>query len=143
MVEPYQSKAWKLIAQEAVNIDAFVTPSNYYKNLFISKTGISGENCHVVPMGIDERNLNIAEKRDNYPAIGYYCRISSQNGFDKLVDAFIELKTADSLRGLTLHVSGGYTGDDKKFISRQIKKINKNGLQDYFRIYPEFQEEFR
>jgi glycosyltransferase involved in cell wall biosynthesis len=139
MVEPYQSKAWKLIAQEAVNIDAFITPSNYYKSLFVSKTGISAENCYVVPMGIDAGNLNIIEKRDNYPAIGYYCRINSQNGFDKLVDAFIELKSSDSLRGLTLHVSGGFTGDDKAFISKQVKKIKKHGLKDFFRIYEEFQ----
>jgi len=139
MVEPYQSKAWKLISQEAVNVDAFITPSKYYRELFISKTGISGENFHVIPLGIDPGNLNIVQKRDNYPSIGYYCRISSQNGFDKLVDAFIELKSGNSLPGLTLHVSGGYTGDDKSFIAEQIKKIKTHGLKSSVRIYPEFQ----
>jgi glycosyltransferase involved in cell wall biosynthesis len=139
MVEPYQTKAWKLISQEAVNVDAFITPSKYYRELFISKTGISGENFHVIPLGIDPGNLNIVQKRDNYPSIGYYCRISSQNGFDKLVDAFIELKSGNSLPGLTLHVSGGYTGDDKSFIAEQIKKIKTHGLKSSIRIYPEFQ----
>jgi glycosyltransferase involved in cell wall biosynthesis len=139
MVEPYQTKAWKLISQEAVNVDAFITPSKYYRELFISKTGISGENFHVIPLGIDPGNLNIVQKRDNYPSIGYYCRISSQNGFDKLVDAFIELKSGNSLPGLTLHVSGGYTGDDKSFIAEQIKKIKTHGLKSSVRIYPEFQ----
>ncbi|MFA5819016.1 MAG: glycosyltransferase family 4 protein [Bacteroidales bacterium] len=139
MVEPYQSKAWKLISQEAVNVDTFITPSKYYKELFISKTGVSGVNFHIIPMAIDAGDSNIIQKRDNYPALGYFCRISSQNGFDKLVDAFIELKTGNCLPGLTLHVSGGYTGDDKSFIAEQIKKIKTYGLKSFIRIYPEFQ----
>ena len=66
-------------------------------------------------------------------------RVNSQNGFDKLVDAFISLKKEDSLPGLTLHVSGGYTGDDKPFIAEQILKIKSNGLKSFIKIYPEFQ----
>jgi len=139
MAEPYQSKAWKLISKEAINVDAFLTPSNYYKEFFISKTGISGDNFNVIPLGIDPVALANIEKRDNWPAIGYFCRISSQNGFDKLVDAFIELKLGNNLPGLTLHVSGGYTGDDKPFIAEQIRKIKTNRLKSFVRIYPEFQ----
>ena len=138
MVEPYQSKAWKLISKEAKNVDAFITPSKYYKELFISKTDITGDNFHVIPLGIDPGDLTLIEKRDNYPSLGYFCRISSQNGFDKLVDAFIELKSGNRLPGLTLHVSGGFTGDDKPFITEQIRKIKASGLKSFIRIYPEF-----
>jgi glycosyltransferase involved in cell wall biosynthesis len=139
MAEPYQSKAWKLISKEAINVDAFLAPSNYYKDFFISKTGISGDNFHVIPLGLDPGIVPDIEKRDNWPSIGYFCRISSQNGFDKLVDAFIDLKTGNSLPELTLHVSGGYTGDDKPFIAEQIRKIKASGLKKSVRIYPEFQ----
>lgn len=138
MAEPYQSKAWKSISVEAPNIDAFITPSNYYKELFFSKTGISGENCYIIPLGLDTRDLNNIQKKDNYPAVGYFCRINSQNGFDKLIDAFIELNSGDSLPNLTLHVSGGFTGDDKPFIAEQVRKIEAKGLKSYIRIYPEF-----
>lgn len=141
MVEPYQSQAWKLISQEAGNVDAFITPSKYYKELFISRTGVSGANFHVIPLAADAGNLNSIQKRNNYPALGYFCRINSQNGFDKLVDAFIELKSGNSLPGLTLHVSGGFTGDDKSFIAEQIKKIKTHGLKSFIKIYPEFQGE--
>jgi glycosyltransferase involved in cell wall biosynthesis len=139
MSESYQSKAWKLISKEAVNVDAFITPSNYYKDLFIAKTGISGDNFHILPLGLEPGELKNIEKKDNYPAIGYFSRISSHNGFDKLVDAFIELKSSDKLPGLTLHVSGGYTGIDKPFLSDQIRKIKAAGLKSFIRIYPEFQ----
>jgi glycosyltransferase involved in cell wall biosynthesis len=138
MAEPYQSGAWKLISKEASYVDAFLTPSIYYKDLFIAKTGISEENFHVIPLGIDTGELTKIEKKENYPSIGYFCRINSQNGFDKLVDAFIELKKGNDLPGLTLHVSGGYTGDDKPFIADQIRKIKTNGLKSFVRIYPEF-----
>jgi glycosyltransferase involved in cell wall biosynthesis len=138
MAEPYQSQAWKLIAKEAKNVDMFLTPSNYYKQLFVSKTGISGGIFKVIPLGFDSLELLNIEKKSNWPAIGYFCRINSQNGFDKLVDAFINLHSGNELPGLTLHVSGGYTGDDKPFIEEQIKKIKTNGLKSFVRIYPEF-----
>jgi glycosyltransferase involved in cell wall biosynthesis len=138
MAEPYRSNAWKLISEEAENVDTFITPSNYYRELFISKTGYSGKNVFIVPLAIDTRNLNILPKKNNYPAVGYFSRINSPNGFDKLVDAFIDLKSSDRLPGLTLHVSGGFTGSDKPFIEEQIKKIKANGLKSFIRIYPEF-----
>jgi glycosyltransferase involved in cell wall biosynthesis len=138
MAQPYQSDAWKMIAKESVNVDAFITPSRYYKEFFISKTGLSGLNFHIIPLAVDSLGHNVLPKKDNYPALGYLCRINSQNGFDKLVDAFIELKSSNSLPGLTLHISGGFTGDDKPFIAEQIKKIKSQGLKSFIRIYPEF-----
>jgi glycosyltransferase involved in cell wall biosynthesis len=138
MAEPYQTGAWNLISKEAKNVDAFLTPSNYYKNLFISKTGIPGDNFHVIPLGFDPGDLTTIEKRNNWPAIGYFSRINSQNGIDKLVDAFIELKKNNKLPGLTLHISGGYTGDDRPFIAEQIRKIKSRGLKNTVRFYPEF-----
>jgi glycosyltransferase involved in cell wall biosynthesis len=139
MAEPYQSNAWRLISGEAENVDTFLTPSQYYKDFFITKTKISETRIKVIPLGLDPDTelLNIS-KKDNWPAIGYFCRINSQNGFDKLVDAFIKLKSGDKLTGLTLHVSGGYTGDDKPFIAEQIRKVKEAGLKSFIRIYPEF-----
>jgi glycosyltransferase involved in cell wall biosynthesis len=139
MAEPYQSNAWKLIAREAINVDAFITPSNYYKKFFISKTGIKDKNFYVVPLGFNPGNLAGIPNTSKWPSIGYFCRINSQNGFDKLVDAFIELKSGNSLPGLTLHVSGGYTGDDKPFLTEQIAKIKNHGLKSFIKIYPDFQ----
>ena len=139
MVEPFQSNAWSLIAREAPNVDAFLTPSEYYKNFFISKTGIADLNFNVVPLGLDpDHEILSVVMNDNWPSIGYFCRINAHNGFDKLVDAFIKLKSEDILPGLTLHVSGGYTGDDKSFIAEQIRKIKEAGLKSFIRIYPEF-----
>ena len=139
MSEPWCSKAWELIAKEAVYVDHFITPSNYYKQFFISKTGVKGDNIRVVPLGFDPEPPFGRKNNDRPPALGYFCRISHYNGFDKLVDAFINLKTRNVIPDLTLNVCGGYTGIDKPFISDQIKKIREHGFQKSIKIYPEFQ----
>jgi glycosyltransferase involved in cell wall biosynthesis len=139
MAEPFRSRAWKMIAREAGNVDMYVTPSNYYKDLFICRTGLSGDNIMVVPLGFDPEKDAAPKTFAQYPSIGYFSRINYHNGFDKLVDAFIELKKKDLIPGLTLKVCGGYTGDDKSFISKQIKKIREQKLEKSVRIYPEFQ----
>jgi glycosyltransferase involved in cell wall biosynthesis len=138
MAEPYQGKAWKMISEEAVNIDAFISPSRYYKDFFVSKTGYSGNNIHIIPSGIDVNQSIKTSINHKFPAIGYYCRVNYQNGFDKLVDAFIDLKSSKGMHDLTLHVCGGYTADDKPFINEQIKKIRDHGYKSYVKIYPEF-----
>ena len=139
MIEPYRSKAWKMIAEEAVNVDAFVSPSQYYKDLFISKTGVTGNNIHIVPSGIESQIEIALSHVSHHPALGYYCRVNYQNGFDKLVDAFIRIKKQNRIPGLTLHVCGGFTSDDKPFIRKQINKLKDSGFMEFVRIYPEFQ----
>jgi len=139
MAEPFRSRAWKMIAKEAGYVDVFVTPSNYYKDLFISKTGIKGDNVMVVPLGFDPEKENITRTEREPSAIGYFSRANNYNGFDKLVDAFIELKEKDLIPGLTLNVCGGFTGADKPFVSAQIKKIREHKLEKTVKIYPEFQ----
>ncbi len=139
MKEPFRSKAWELIARESEYVDRFVTPSRYYKEMFISKTRLKGDNIDIVPLGFDHEGFEADEIEGRAPAIGYFCRVNSHNGFDKLVDAFIELKKQNIIPELTLNVCGGFTGDDKPFISEQIKKIKENGFKKSVKIFPEFQ----
>ena len=139
MAEPFRSRAWKMIAREASHVDTFVTPSYYYKDLFIKKTGLDGKNIMVVPLGFDPERDTISRKEREPAAIGFFSRINYYNGFDKIVDAFIEMKQKNLIPGLTLNLCGGYTGADKSFISQQIKKIRDNKLEKSVKIYPEFQ----
>jgi glycosyltransferase involved in cell wall biosynthesis len=91
-----------------------------------------------VPSGIESVASIDRSENTHPPALGYYCRVNYQNGFDKLVDAFIKIKTHNKIPGLTLHVCGGFTSDDKPFIREQIKKLKDSGLKKFVRIYPEF-----
>ena len=141
MAEPFRSRAWEMIAREAGYVDVFVTPSNYYKELFRKKTRLKCDNVMVVPLGFDPDRETEPRPNRVLSAIGFFSRINNYNGFDKLVDAFIEMKKQDLIPGLTLRVCGGFTGTDKSFISAQIKKIRENKLEKSVKIYPEFQGE--
>jgi glycosyltransferase involved in cell wall biosynthesis len=139
MAEPFRSRAWKMIARESVYVDTFVTPSHYYKEFFITATGIKGDNVMVVPIGYDPEFDLESRSVSGSPAIGYFSRINYNNGFDKLVDAFIELRKKNMVKGITLNVCGGFTGIDRSFISEQFKKIREAGLSESIKIFPEFQ----
>jgi len=138
MAEPFRSRAWQMIAREAGYVDIFVTPSNYYKELFKNKTKLKCDNVMVVPLGFDPENDTLPRPEREPSAIGYFSRINQHNGFDKLVDAFIEMKKKDMIPGLTLNVCGGFTGVDKPFLSQQIKKIREAKLEKAVKIYHEF-----
>ena len=141
MDEPFRSRAWQMIAREAGYVDVFVTPSIYYRELFKSKTGLKGENVHVVPLGFDPE-ADKTERPEREPSsIGFFSRMNSYNGIDKIVDAFIEMKKEDQIPALSLKVCGGFTGVDKDFISAQIKKIRENKLEKSVKIYPQFEGE--
>lgn len=139
MAEPYQSQAWKMIAEESENVDAYISPSRYYKEFFIKKSGFHGNNIHVVPSGIDLTDTIESIKKSDSPALGFFSRVSYNNGFDKLTDAFITLKREDEFRDITLNVCGGYTSDDKPFIADQISKIKSSGFKSSVKIWPLFQ----
>jgi len=139
MAEPFQSKAWKMIGAESEFIDAFIAPSNYYKEFFISKTGLPGEKIHVVASGIDIDAAILPSRKTPEPAIGYFSRVNYHNGFDKLADAFIAIKKDPAFENITLHICGGFTADDKPFIREQITKLKENGFKSSVKIYPEFQ----
>lgn len=135
MREPYRSEAWKLIGGESPNVDLFISPSHYFKELIIRKTGIQADKIQVVPSGLDVHNPGVKRTTNSIPAIGYFSRLSYQNGLDKLVDAFIHLKNEEKIPGLQLHLCGGYTGDNKSFIREQFRKIKDSNLDSVVKIY--------
>ncbi len=46
----------------------------------------------VVPLGFDPEKDSVERPEREPSAIGYFSRVNYYNGFDKLVDAFIELE---------------------------------------------------
>jgi len=138
MAEPFKAMAWQEIGKQSPNVDAFISPSQYFKNLFISRTGISGDKIYVVPSGTDRNPANTPPGKPDTKAIGYYSRINFHNGFDKIVDAFLKIKNDGLLPDYELHVCGGFTGDDKSFVKEQLSKIKKSGHGEKVKYCAEF-----
>jgi len=138
MAEPYRSQAWQLIGEKAKNITAFITPSNYYKELILNRTEIDNKKIHVIPSGVEINNSPIRDKSTRAPSLGFFSRLSRSNGFDKLIDAFLLIKKNGKIPDLRLHLCGGYTNYDKPFVKEQLKKIKKSRIQEDVIVYSEF-----
>jgi glycosyltransferase involved in cell wall biosynthesis len=137
MREPYKSDAWKLIGQESVNIDHFISTSNYFKDFIIKNTGIDPDKISVIPSLIEITNTDFISENNDKNSLGYFSRLSKMNGLDKLIDAFLILKK-DGIPDLELHLCGGYTGSDKQFINEHINRIKDEGFADSLHMYNSF-----
>jgi len=138
MKEPYQTQAWELIAEEEKHIDLFITPSEYFKTFIISKTGINPEKIFVVPSALEIVPEEMMRSIPESPSIGFYSRLNRMNGLDKLIDAFIILKNRNTHPGLKLHLSGGYTSDEKGYIKEQTTKLKNEGFENDVVLYNAF-----
>ncbi len=138
MKEPFRSQAWELLAQEEKHIDLFIATSEYFKRFFISKTGVREDKIKVIPSALEiVDDINI-EAIPEIPSIGFYSRLNKMNGLDKLIDAFIILRQMTDYNDLKLHLSGGYTSDEKGFIEDQIEKLKNEGLEHEVILYNSF-----
>ncbi|NVO09654.1 MAG: glycosyltransferase family 4 protein [Bacteroidales bacterium] len=139
MDEPYRSRIWKLMGEKALDTDALIAVSDFFAKQMKQKMSIPDEMLHVVHIGVDPSKYSIKTPNLDVPTIGYLSRLNKENGFEILVDAFIRLKENPKFSNAKLKITGGKTGDDDKFISRQVDKLKRKGFQNDI----EFIEDFR
>jgi glycosyltransferase involved in cell wall biosynthesis len=105
------------------------------------KLSIPNDKLHVVHIGVNPDIYRYSEPASSPQAIGYLSRISEENGFEVLVDAFISLKKDPLFEKLKLKVTGGKTDHDKAFIHKQIKKLRYNNLLADIEFFDKFNGE--
>ncbi|MCF8297531.1 MAG: glycosyltransferase family 4 protein [Saprospiraceae bacterium] len=130
MTDDYQKMLWELLSEKGKSVSAFVSVSIYFASLMKSKMNISDEKLHIVPIGVTPDLYDVKIPNTEIPTIAYLSRMNEENGFGILIDAFIELKENTDFKNARLKLNGGNTGDDKRFINKQIKKLNKKGYFD-------------
>lgn len=131
MKESYRPKVWNLMSEKARDVDAFIAVSHYFADIMKGKMNLPEHKIHPVYVGVDPEKYTVFKPALNPPVIGYLSRLCEENGFEILIDAFVEMKKNPRFSQVKLRVSGGKTGDDDKFIKKQVKKLIKNGfLQD-------------
>ena len=138
MDEHYQSQVWNLMAEKAVDVDLFVTASQFYSNQSQKQLKIPADKIKVIYGGIDFDGYERSALPFDPPVIGYLCRMSEYFGLGILVDAFLELKKDDRFKDLKLHLTGGYSSEDKPFVNRLLRKISEHGFAQDVRIFKNF-----
>ena len=137
----FQQNIWDLMHDRAEDVDALVAVSNYFAEAMKKKMNLSSEKLHTFYLGVDSGDYKYILPKEKPRNVGYISRMCYENGFDIVVDAFIELKKKSGFDDVKLITTGGSTGDDNKFIKEQKKKIRENHLTDFFKILPEYENE--
>jgi len=143
MDEGYQKQVWDLMAEKAADVDLFVTASRYYAQKSRSQLQIPLEKIRVIYGGIDFAGYETSPLPFDPPVIGYLCRMSEYFGFDLLVDALLKIKEDERFKKLKLHATGGFSGDDRAFVQKQLKKVEEKGFAGDLVIFEDFCKESR
>ncbi len=69
--------------------------------------------------------------------------MSEYFGLGILVDAFLTLKRESRFKSIKLYLTGGYSGEDKHFVKRQMEKISEHGFTEDVRVFKDFCKESR
>lgn len=135
--EPYRGRILSVMRERAVDIDAFITPNNYYVELMSREVGFPKDKMHVVPLGIEPTDFRPADSRDGTGAddevvIGFFARICQEKGFHQMVEAFKMLSDDLGRDRVRLKAAGYLKELDRPFFEEQVRRLEKWGLVDRF-----------
>jgi glycosyltransferase involved in cell wall biosynthesis len=132
--DTHKSQAFAELSKTIQKVDGFILHSRYYADFMNAYLAIPHEKMHIVPLGIDWKDLATAEVsaaiRD--PTIGYLARLAPEKGLHVLVDAFIHLHRTQQLPKVRLRVAGWLGAVNQEYAETQFQKIKAAGLADYF-----------
>lgn len=132
---------WKLMSNKAAHVTEFISVSDYYAGVMKGKMSLPEAKVSSVHIGVDPADYTFKPVGEKKRTIGYVSRMCHCNGMDILVDAFILLKQKAGFEDVNLLLTGGSTGDDKKFLSDIKSRVREHGLQNEVEIHNDFEEQ--
>ena len=143
MQPQFQQRIWDLMHERAEDVDALVAVSNYFADAMKKQMNLPNEKVHIFYLGVDTEDYQYISVQEKPRNVGYISRMCHNDGFDIVVDAFIDLKKKSGFENVKLIATGGSTGDDKRFLKEQKRKIRENKLEDSFEIIEDFESAAR
>jgi len=132
---------WKLMSKKAEYVSAFISVSEYYAGVMKEKMDIPAEKLMSVHIGVDPEDYTFKPVTEKKRKIGFVSRMCHENGLDILVDAFILLKQKKGFDDVELVLTGGSTGDDRKFLAEIRTKLKKHRLTEQVDFHEDFEEQ--
>ncbi len=136
-----RERVWNLMAERSEHVAAFIAVSDYYASEMKKQMRIPDEKLHTVYIGVYPEDYAYKMPSQKGRNIGYVSRMAEELGLDILVDAFILLKKDPLFEDVELHVTGGYTGENKKYLKMVKRNIRRNKLHDRVKFYDDFEED--
>jgi glycosyltransferase involved in cell wall biosynthesis len=134
LLPEYRAEAWKILGKDAKQLDACVSPSNFFAKHMGDRLGISENKIQHFANGISLCGYDDSFGKVEIPVIGYLARICPEKGLDLLIDAFIELKKSDKHSELRLAIAGTLPAENATYLEEQRNKISRNGLNNFVEI---------
>ncbi len=139
MKPEFQKKIWELMHERSKDVDALVSVSDFFAGVMKKRMNLSDEKVKTIHLGVDVEDYQYVSTKEKERNVGYISRMCHKDGFDIVVDAFIELKKNPDFDDVKFIATGGLTGDDAKFMKEQKRKLKANNLLDSFEILPDFE----
>lgn len=128
--EPQRSQAWAALRERARDMDAFVAPSEFYRDAMSRRLDLPPQRFHVIPNGIDATGLVPAAAPPEPPAVGFLSQMSADKGLPALAEAFCLLKQSGRFADLKLRIFGGMTGADVACVQGVRARLEQAGVSD-------------
>ncbi|MBE0655524.1 MAG: glycosyltransferase family 4 protein [Bacteroidales bacterium] len=135
-----RKKVWDLMSEQSEHVAAFISVSDYFAGEMKKHIHIPDEKLFSVHIGLYPEDYEFILPSKKPRNIGFVSRMCEENGLDILVDAFILLKKKSDFQDVKLVLTGGSTGDDKKFLAAIRKKLQNTGLQNQVEFHIDFEE---
>ena len=139
MQPQFQQPIWDLMHERAEDVDALVAVSNYFADEMKKRMRLEDKKVHTFYLGVDVEDYPYIPVKEKPKNVGYISRMCHKDGFDIVVNAFIELKKKAGFEEVKLIATGGLTGDDKKFFKEQKQKLKEAGLLHQFEVVEQFE----
>ncbi len=136
-----QKMVWDLMSKRGEYVTKFISVSDWYAEEMKKVMHLPGDRLESVHIGVYPEDYEFKLPSEKKRNIGYVSRMCHELGMDILVEAFVLLRNDNAFQDVELHITGGSTGDDRKFIKTQKKIIHDNGLSDAVKYYGDFEEE--
>ena len=141
MPEGLREEVWKLMTERVENVSRFIAPSRYYADRMCEKLKVPAKCMSVVYNGINHEGYEASPVAPNPPVLGYFTRMCKDKGLDTLIDAFIKLKTGNSIPQLRLKIGGGCRPMDEPFVERMRARLHAKALLGDVEFHPNLSRE--
>ncbi len=135
--EPHGAQAWKMLAERARDVDAFVAVSRHHADVMTERLELPPDRVSVVLNGLDlERAFpDDAFAPPDRPTLGFLARMNEEKGLSLIVEAFLRLR-AGPAPTLRLRVAGVEREEDRPLIDELKRRLAEAGLADDVEFLP-------
>jgi len=135
LISPYREQALGLVRQQVREVDRFIAVSEYSAKFMSRFLDIPNERTVVVPLGINmsgyERSCS-SVMQDGPFRIGYFARVSPENGLHLLADAYVRFRQKYPHVGARLDVAGYTAPGHRTYLNGARRMLEKAGLAGEF-----------